>query len=177
MACSPFSALKARNVPFVCCETQTTNVFLSSLIFNLTSKQLHGDTMTGLNRCWSQHEHFGKIILVHFFSSLDPFFLFSSSLFLCLHSPPVLILCLSPLLLKSNSRMSSRILCLPNLISKQHLLLLFQKGKFLQNLFSWVIFACCSIPSTAMLSTRRRQNWPPNLHCQIGSANIRKYQY
>ena len=111
--------------------------------------------MTGLNRCWSQHEHFGKIILVHFFSSLDPFFLFCPSLFLWLYSPPVLILCLSPLLLKSNSRMSSRILCLPNLISKQHSLLLFQKGKFLQNLFSWVIFACRSFPSTAMLSTRK----------------------
>ena len=52
------------------------------------------------------------------------------------NEPPVLILCLSPLLLKSNSRMSSRILCLPNLISKQHSLLLFQKRKFLQNPFS-----------------------------------------
>ena len=111
--------------------------------------------ITGFNRRCCQHEHFSKIILVRFFSSFDPFFLFCSSSFLWLYSPPVLILCISPLLLKSNSRMSSRILCLPNLISKQHSLLLFQKGRFLQNLFSWVIFACCSIPSTGMLSTRK----------------------
>ena len=50
----------------------------------------------------------------------------------CLYSSPVLILCSSPRLLKSNSRMSSRILCLPNLISHKHSLLLFKRGKFLQ---------------------------------------------
>ena len=91
--------------------------------------------ITGLNRCWSQHEHFSKIILVRFFSSLDPFFLFCSSTCLCLFSPPVFILCSSPYLLKSYSRVSSRILCLPNLISKEHSLLLFKNGKFLQNLY------------------------------------------
>ena len=68
--------------------------------------------------------------------------------------------------------MSSRILCLPNLISKEHSLLLFKRGRFCKNLFSWVIFACCSIPSTAMLSTRRRQNWPPYLHCQYQKVSV-----